>query len=84
MILPEDVEFVAAGDDRRRLVLDDADASGERPSRHDFRTSTPTGEARMVDVSDKPVTARTATAAGRVRLSAGVRGRAAGRVRAQG
>ena len=28
------------------------------------------GEARMVDVSDKPVTVRTATAAGRVRLSA--------------
>jgi cyclic pyranopterin phosphate synthase len=27
------------------------------------------GEARMVDVSDKPVTVRTATAAGRVRLS---------------
>lgn len=27
------------------------------------------GEARMVDVSDKPVTIRTATAAGRVRLS---------------
>ena len=28
------------------------------------------GEARMVDVSDKPVSVRTATAAGRVRLSA--------------
>ncbi len=28
------------------------------------------GEARMVDVSQKPVTARTATAAGRVLLSA--------------
>ena len=28
------------------------------------------GEARMVDVSDKPVTVREATAAGRVRLSA--------------
>ena len=28
------------------------------------------GDARMVDVSDKPVTAREATAAGRVRLSA--------------
>ena len=35
-----------------------------------FPHLTETGEARMVDVSAKAVTARTATAAGRVRLSA--------------
>ena len=35
-----------------------------------FPHLTPTGEARMVDVTDKDVTARTATAAGRVLLSA--------------
>jgi len=34
-----------------------------------FPHLTPTGEARMVDVSDKPATTRTATAAGRVLLS---------------
>jgi cyclic pyranopterin phosphate synthase len=36
----------------------------------EFPHLTASGEARMVDVSAKPVTARTATAAGRVRLSA--------------
>jgi cyclic pyranopterin phosphate synthase len=38
-------------------------------SERSFPHLSATGDARMVDVSDKPATARTATAAGRVRLS---------------
>ena len=40
------------------------------PAGHELPHLNAAGEARMVDVSDKPVTVRTATAAGRVRLSA--------------
>jgi cyclic pyranopterin monophosphate synthase len=46
------------------------DDSGEAVSEDRFPHLSATGDARMVDVSDKAVTARSATATGRVLLSA--------------
>jgi cyclic pyranopterin phosphate synthase len=42
---------------------------GGRPERASLSHVGPTGEARMVDVSDKPETARRATARGAIRMS---------------
>ncbi len=86
-VVPEDVtEVVAAGQVLGCLRAGQGDAR-ERPGRarsRVSRTSTPTGAARMVDVSAKAVTVREATATGLVRCSAAGGAGAARRRRAQG
>ena len=81
IVVPEDVTEVAG---RQRRRGDGARAAAVVTEPGASPTSTRAGAARMVDVSGKDVTVRTATATGRVLVSAEVVGAAARRGRAEG